>query len=134
MFRSTCVTILAAAFTTIGLAPACGATEVKYDTVGQVRVPLKDLDLHDPGAARALLGRLDRAAWEACGGNPKFHDAYARRPEYTLKVFQECRSAAVERAVSQIGAPALKQAYAESKSAARSLVAVSPASRDVSRD
>src|SRR4051794_268676 len=100
MIRSIHTVILAiAASTMLGLPAACKASDVTYDFVGQVPVELKGLNLHDPDAARILLARLDRAAWQACGGDPKFHSAYAMRPEQVRRVFQECRNDAVARAV-----------------------------------
>lgn len=118
--RSVLLTVAAA--TMLGHAVACNASderapEVKYDVIGKVTVPLSDLDLRKPADARTLLARLDEAAYQACGGNPKFHPSYALTPQRTLNVFRDCRAAAVRRAVNQIGSPALTRVYAESQPA-----------------
>jgi UrcA family protein len=77
---------------------------------------LRDLNLHDPDTARLLLARLDRAAWQACGGDPRFNDSYETRPGHVRRVYRECRDKAVARAVKEIGVQTLTQAYNESKS------------------
>ena len=87
--------------------------ESKLQAVGKVHVELKDLDLQNPADARTLLDRLKQAAYRACGGDAKLHNSYRTRPEQTLKVYEECRVNAVKRAIDQIGAPLLAQAYAE---------------------
>jgi UrcA family protein len=89
--------------------------EPKLQIVGKVHVELKDLNLQNPADAHTLLERLNQAAYRACGGNPKAHNSYRTRPEQTLKVYEECRVNAVKRAIDQIGAPLLAQAYAEEK-------------------
>jgi UrcA family protein len=119
MFRSNYAAILAiAAATMLGQSVACKASDVKYEVVGQIPVELRGLDLQDPDAARILLARLDHAAWQACGGDPRFNSDYARRPEQVRRVFQECRENAVARAVKEVGVQTLTQAYNESKSQA----------------
>jgi UrcA family protein len=119
MFRSIHAAILAiAAATMLGQSVACKASDVKYELVGRIAVQLRDLNLHDPDAARTLLARLDHAAWQACGGDPRFNSHYARRPDQVRRVFQECRDDAVARAVREVGVQTLTQAYNESKSQA----------------
>jgi len=88
----------------------------KEQLIGKAKVDLTDLDLRNPADARILLDRLEQAAWRACGGDPKLNNSYRTRPEQTLKVYEECRENAVKRAIDQIGAPLLAQAYAEEAS------------------
>jgi UrcA family protein len=117
MFRSIHAVILALfASTMLGHTVACNASDGRYEVVGQVPVELRDLNLHDPDAARLLLARLDRAAWQACGGDPRFNANYATRPGHIARVYRECRENAVARAVKEIGVQTLTQAYNESKS------------------
>jgi len=87
--------------------------ESKLQAVGKVHVELKDLDLRNPADAHTLLERLKQAAYRACGGDAKLHNSYRTRPEQTLKVYEECRVDAVKRAIDQISAPLLAQAYAD---------------------
>ena len=113
--RSLKPAILAAALaaTLLGSAAWSQTPEPKSQIIGKVHVELKDLDLRNPADARTLLERLKQAAYRACGGNPKVHNSYRTRPEQTLKVYEECRANAVKRAIDQIGAPLLAQAYAD---------------------
>src|SRR5688572_3213096 len=62
------------AITMLGPAGACKASEeaasnTKYDVIGRSVVRMGDLNLQKPADARALLQRLDRAAYQACGGD-----------------------------------------------------------------
>lgn len=109
--------ILVAALALTLLAPAAWSKEPapKTQVIGKVHVELKDLNLSRLDDARTLLERLRQAAWSACGGDPKLHDSYRTRPEQTVKVYEECRENAVKRAIDQIGAPLLAQAYAEER-------------------
>jgi UrcA family protein len=115
---------LAAALTLTLLTPAAWSKEPERKTqvIGKVHVELKDLDLNNPVDARTLLERLKQAAYLACGGDPKLHNSYRTRPEQTIKVYEECRANAVNRAIDQIGAPLLAQARDEEerRAAARS--------------
>jgi len=101
------------ALTLLGSTAWSHPPEPKLQVIGKVHVELKDLDLQNPADARTLLDRLKQAAYRACGGDAKLHNSYRTRPEQTLKVYEECRVNAVKRAIDQIGAPLLAQAYAE---------------------
>ena len=105
--------LLAALFlsTTIAQSVFAGAPASHALTVGSVPVRYQDLDLRQSADARVLLGRLEQAAVEACGGNPRFHSSYDLMPRRTVEVFQECRRNAVATAVAKVGAPALSQAF-----------------------
>jgi UrcA family protein len=105
--------VAALALTLLSSAAWCEEPGQKTQLIGKIHVELKDLNLNRPADARTLLDRLRQAAWTACGGDPKLHDSYRTRPEQTLRVYEECRENAVKRAIDQIGAPLLVQAYAE---------------------
>jgi UrcA family protein len=77
----------------------------------RVHVEWSDLDLNKPADARTLLERLKRAAYVACGGDPKLHNSYRTRLEKTVAAYEECRANAVKRAIDQIGAQQLTQLY-----------------------
>lgn len=113
--RSLKPAVLAATLVFALLGPAAWSKEPGRNTqlVGEVHVELRDLDLAKTADARALLDRLKQAAYRACGGDPKFHASYRTRPQQTVSVYEECRKNAVKRAIDQIGAPLLAQAYAQ---------------------
>ena len=78
--------------------------------VGSVRVAYADLDLSQDADVRLLLGRIEKAAYRACGGNPRRHPSYSLMPNHTEAVFKNCREDAIARAVGVIDAPILSQA------------------------
>lgn len=78
--------------------------------VGTVRVPYADLDLTQQSHVQILLDRIEKAAYRACGGNPRRHPGYGLVPRRTEAVYKECREEAVARAVGEIDAPVLAQA------------------------
>src|SRR5262249_52030422 len=85
----------------------------KTELVGRVPVSYADLDPEKEADARVLLGRLQQAAYAACGGNPKHHFAYTSMPRKTRQVFEDCRRNAVTRAVDAIKSPTLSRVLAE---------------------
>jgi UrcA family protein len=85
--------------------------EPQPELVGQVRVDLQGLDLQNPADARTLLARIEKAAYRACGGNPKFARSYDWVPVKTVEVYELCRESAVKRAIDQIGAAQLTQIH-----------------------
>jgi UrcA family protein len=91
----------------------CKPPEAKPELVGQVRVELQGLDLQNPADSRRLLARIEKAAYRACGGNPKFTWDYHLMPERTVQVYALCRDAAVKRAIEQIGSAQLAEVYKE---------------------
>jgi UrcA family protein len=107
LIRSTLLACLACS-ATVHNACAEEPTE-KVGFILRVRVPLDDLDLRKETDARLLLSRLEKAAYRACGGNPRFHTSYEVMPERTTKVFRDCRERAITQAVDRINAPTLKQ-------------------------
>jgi len=58
-----------------------------------------------------LLDRLKRAAYRACGGNPRYHYAYEVMPHHTIEVFRECREEALCAAVGEINSPTLTRIF-----------------------
>lgn len=89
--------------------------EAKPELIGQVRVEWNGLDLQNPADARTLLTRIEKAAFRACGGNPKFTRSYDLAPVRTVEVYERCREGAVKRAIDQIGAAQLAQLYKEER-------------------
>jgi UrcA family protein len=87
--------------------------ETELDLVGKVRLDLTGLDLQNPSDARTLLARLEKAAYRACGGNPKLARTYDSMPARTVEVYELCREGAVKRAIDQIGAAQLARIYDE---------------------
>lgn len=83
----------------------------KVERVASVSVPLDDLDLRNLGDRARLLERLRRAAFDACGGAPRFHRSYELMPRRTTEVFRQCRRDAMARAVNAIGSPELTRAF-----------------------
>jgi UrcA family protein len=101
-----------AALSSLAIIPAAQATlpSAEKELVGSVRIAYADLDLTRRADVQALLGRIEKAAYRACGGNPRRHSSYDMTPSYTATVFKECREDAIARAIGAIDAPALLQA------------------------
>lgn len=74
------------------------------------RVTYADLDLSRQADAQILLGRIKKAAFRACGGDPRRHPAYTLLPRRTEMAFKDCREDAIARAIDSIDAPVLAQA------------------------
>jgi len=91
--------------------PAAQATpSAEKKLVRTVRVAYADLDLTRQSDVQLLLGRIENAAYRACGGDPRRHPSYGVIPRRTEAVFKECRKDAIARAVGTIDAPVLSQA------------------------
>ncbi len=71
-----------------------------------VAVPISDLNLSQPDGAKALLGRLHRAAIVACGGRPQTQLDLAR-----MQAFQACLHTSLDGAVDQVRAPLVSALY-----------------------
>lgn len=102
-----------AAFLLLAITPVTQATTVPPQAkqlVGKVRVSFADLDLSRQEDARILLDRIEKAAYRACGGNPRRHPGYGLMPNRTEEVFEECRQEAIARAILDVDAPVLAQA------------------------
>jgi UrcA family protein len=114
MFRSlTLITVATLGFTLH--TPGARAEADKLTHVGSVRVEYGDLDIQKEADARELLERLNRAAFKACGGEPRWHPQYDLIPRRVTRVFRDCREAAVAQAVSEVDARALWAAFANSE-------------------
>jgi UrcA family protein len=91
--------------------PAAQATaSAERELVRAVRVSYADLDLTRQADVQLLLGRIENAAYRACGGDPRQHPSYSVIPRRTEAAFKECREDAIARAVATIDAPVLSQA------------------------
>jgi UrcA family protein len=97
-----------AALLCLAIIPAAHATlpSAEKERVASVRVAYADLDLTRQADVQILLGRIEKAAYRACGGNPRRHSSYDMTPSYTTTVFKECREDAIARAIDAIDAPA----------------------------
>lgn len=78
--------------------------------VRSVRVAYADLDLTRQADVEILLGRIEKAAYRACGGDPRWHPNYDVMPNYTEAAYKECREDAIARAIGAVDAPVLSQA------------------------
>jgi UrcA family protein len=85
----------------------------KMELVEKKPVSYAGLDLEKEADARVLLGRLQQAAYHACGGNPRFHPSYTLMPKKTTQVFESCRTNAIDRAVKSIQSATLSRLFAE---------------------
>jgi UrcA family protein len=100
LFASLTLTFLASAAHSEGSA-------AKLRPVARVHVAYPDLDIEKETDARVMLDRLKRAAYVACGGNPRAHHAYDVMPHHTVEIFRECRENAISTAVAEINSPTL---------------------------
>lgn len=91
----------------------------KLELVGRVPVSYADLEPEKEADARVLLGRLQRAAYTACGGSPQFHPSFELMPRKTRQVFEDCRRSAIHRAVDAIKSPTLSRVLAAMKDETR---------------
>ena len=112
MFRSIGFSLVAA----IGLAAVAdgalaSASQTKLVAVDRVKVSYADLDLTAPADTRVLLTRLEKAAFRACGGDPRSNVDYGMMGVHLEKVYRECRVNAVSRAVVEVAAPLLTQIH-----------------------
>lgn len=103
-----------AALAALAILPAAQADTrpVPKKLVTTVRVPYADLDLTQREDAQALLGRIKKAAFRACGGDPRRHPNYDMMPGRVEAAYRACREEAVARAIATFTAPALAQAQA----------------------
>ncbi len=78
------------------------------NVTGRILVHYGDLNLDDEQDAKIMLLRIERAAKTACGGHATASSYTGAVDHYT---FEECRTKAVQRAVKQLGAPAVARIY-----------------------
>lgn len=70
-------------------------------------VKFADLNLDNEHDAKIILKRIERAARQACGGQPAF-SSYTGGLE---RNFYECRDAAIREAIAQLRAPLVGRVY-----------------------
>jgi UrcA family protein len=98
MTRSSSATILLLVALT-----ACAAAQTQEkELVGEVRVPVRDLDLRNEADGERLLRRIEEAAYEACGGSPLQSRTHGPLPSATAQAYADCRADAVARARAAI--------------------------------
>jgi UrcA family protein len=112
VFRSIGFSLVAA----ISLAAAADSalasvSQTKLVVVDRVTVSYDDLDLSAPADTRVLLTRLEKAAFRACGGDPRTNVDYGMMGPRLEKMYRECRVNAVSRAVVEVDAPLLTQIH-----------------------
>lgn len=100
-------TALSAATLLAGLATAGEPAMIRKD----VAVSYSDLDLSTEAGAKALVGRIEKAAAEACGSTPYFYSSYSVAPGLASRTFNECRANAINSAVKSVNAPKVRQIY-----------------------
>jgi UrcA family protein len=79
----------------------------KRKLIARVHVAYDGLDIQKESDARVMLERLRRAAYHACGGNPRLHRTYDVMPRRTVAAFRECREEALCAAIAEINSPTL---------------------------
>jgi UrcA family protein len=108
---------------TLALALPAAAHPLPFDDiVTRVRVVYSDLDLNRRGDAAIMLGRLDRAAMFACGATALSSHAVRGAARSS-----ECFREALDRAVAELGAPAVSALYRQRERQPRSRAARSAA-------
>lgn len=111
MFRSIGLSVVAALGLVAATQSALAASPEKRVEISHVSVNYGDLDLSTRADARLMLARLQKAAFKACGGDPRLHPDYNFMWPHLEKVYQECRTGAVSRAVTKVDAPLLTEIH-----------------------
>jgi UrcA family protein len=88
----------------VGTAAQAGVQSERKERVASVRVAYADLDLTQEADMQILLDRIEKAAYRACGGNPRQHWTYDGMPALTTAAFKECREDAIARTLSAFAA------------------------------
>lgn len=94
----------------VNAAAQAGQLSPERQLVRTERVSYADLDLSRQSDAQILLDRIKKAAYRACGGDPRRHHSYTLIPRRTEMAFKDCREDAIARAIDSIDAPVLAQA------------------------
>jgi UrcA family protein len=96
------------------LGPAIAQAGTPADSVQtSQRVSYRDLDLRDPSDAAVMLQRLREAALQTCGASPFSVPDYRRSVEGSA-----CYRESLDRAVNQLGVPAVVRLYQNESSIA----------------
>jgi UrcA family protein len=112
--------IVVAGMAVLAHAQTAQAGAPKRELIDSVTVTYTDLDLRNDAGARAMLKRLENAAYRACGGDPRTQPAYKIMPKHVTRVINECRDDALARAVASVNEKALWQVFASSDSGKKS--------------
>lgn len=71
----------------------------------QLTVGYGDLDLSGKSGAQVLIGRLDIAASQVCGGEPDMRDLQR------MAIYRTCKHQAMDHAVATVGSPTVSALY-----------------------
>jgi UrcA family protein len=115
MFRSVTFSLVAAIGVISATQSALAGPYLQRVEVGRVAVNYGDLDLKTLGDAQSMLTRLQKAAYQACGGDPRLSQDYSLMGPKLERTYRECRSDAVSRAVAAVNAPLLTEIHKEQK-------------------
>lgn len=113
MSRSVRFAILAAIGVIAATQSANAASHVDRVEVGRVTVSYADLNLTTLADAQVMLTRLEKAAYRACGGDPRLNVDYDLMGPHIERTYRECRTDAVSRAVTSVNAPLLTAVHRE---------------------
>jgi UrcA family protein len=78
-----------------------------------IKVKFGDLDLDNPGDARVLYTRLERAAKHACGPVSLSPSLYDVAPALFERDYRACIAEALENVIARLNAPLVTRVYAE---------------------
>lgn len=99
--------------------PHAAAADERQAIIEHISVRYGDLDLTAPADAAAMLGRLEKAASEACGRLPQ----NAMDPLLAAKqrTYRRCRISALDAATLRLGAPLVRSAWLDRDETVRHL-------------
>jgi UrcA family protein len=103
---------LTAAVLTMALPATAGEVKVTGRKVGAEVVNYDARELASEAGAREVLMRLQRAAYDACGGDPRRNSAWKTSPDLTRRVYRQCRDEALARAVAELGSAKVASLHA----------------------
>lgn len=115
MLKIVGITLAAAAL----LATTAQAAPLTNTIRKDVRVAYSDLDLSTEGGARELLGRIELASAQACGGSPVFYSSYTVAQNLATREFNTCRANAISTAVKSLPFPLVQKLYTSTDSPLR---------------
>jgi UrcA family protein len=109
--------IIVAGMAILANAQVANAESAKRELIDRVTVSYADLDLRSDAGARAMLKRLENAAYRVCGGDIRRQPAFKIMPHHVKTIIEECREDAVARAVAAVDKQTLWHVFASSDSA-----------------
>ena len=110
--------LLASALLAVLAASPVAANDTRSLIIEQVTVQHGDLDLATPEGADTMLGRLQDAASEACGGRPRSMVSDPLGP-VRQRAYRLCRVSAIDAATLTLNAPAVRAVWLEHDEAVR---------------